>query len=63
MKEGERPEVFMSQKVGTFWSPGPEQHIDEDRRSTSVIIQFGAVVLLSTNFGDGVKSSEEKNCK
>lgn len=42
MKEGERSKnmlrFFMSQKAGAFWSPEPEQHIDEDRSTTSVVI-------------------------
>lgn len=53
----------MSQKAGAFCSPEPEQHIDGDRRTTSVILQFGTVVLLGTTFDDGEKTSEEKSCK
>lgn len=53
----------MSQKAGAFWSAEPEQYIDEDRTTISVILLFGTIVLLSTGFDDGEKTSEEKSCK
>lgn len=40
-----------------------EQHINEDRGTTSVKVQFDTVILLGTSFDEREKTPEEKCCK